>query len=105
MKTQCSQRSFGFHALGAREVVGRVDGGQITSDGGGLLSGVSAMVSGLVVYAIAETWCTAEHTVHQLGQTHKLLRELLKNRPASGIGAIHEDRRDGCAPPTAPPVP
>ena len=37
MRTQCNQESFGFHALGMREVVGRFDGGQITSDGGGLL--------------------------------------------------------------------
>ena len=37
MRTQCNQGSFGFHALGSREVVGRFDGGQITSDGGGLL--------------------------------------------------------------------
>jgi hypothetical protein len=37
MKTECNQGSFGFHALGPREVVGRFDGGQITSDGGGLL--------------------------------------------------------------------
>ena len=37
MKTECSQRSFDFHALGTRDVAGRFDGGQITSDGGGLL--------------------------------------------------------------------
>ncbi len=37
MRTPCKRESLGFHALGAREVVGRFDGGQITSDGGGLL--------------------------------------------------------------------
>ena len=37
MRTQCNQESFRFHALGTREVVGRFDGGRITSDGGGLL--------------------------------------------------------------------
>lgn len=37
MKTQCNQVSFGFHALGTRDLVGRFDGGPITSDGGGLL--------------------------------------------------------------------
>ena len=37
MQTQCSQRTFAFHALGRREVRARFDGGQITSDAGGLL--------------------------------------------------------------------
>ena len=37
MKTQCTQKSFAFHALGNRDVVARFDGGRITSDAGGLL--------------------------------------------------------------------
>ena len=37
MATECTQLSFGFHALGQRDVVARFDGGHITSDGGGLL--------------------------------------------------------------------
>ena len=37
MTTECNQQSFGFHALGRRDVVARFDGGHITSDGGGLL--------------------------------------------------------------------
>ena len=35
--TECIQSSFGFAASGSREVVGRFDGGQISSDGGALL--------------------------------------------------------------------
>jgi hypothetical protein len=35
--TQCNQASLAFGVLGSREVVGRFDGGTITSDGGGLL--------------------------------------------------------------------
>lgn len=35
--TECSQESFRFARLSAREVVGRFDGGTISSDGGGLL--------------------------------------------------------------------
>jgi hypothetical protein len=35
--TECSQSSFGFEALGAREIVARFDGGAISSDGGALL--------------------------------------------------------------------
>jgi hypothetical protein len=37
MQTECYQESFGFQTLGRREIVGRFDGGAITSDGGGLL--------------------------------------------------------------------
>jgi len=37
MTTECIPSQLEFHALGSREVVGRFDGGRITSDGGGLL--------------------------------------------------------------------
>jgi hypothetical protein len=35
--TECNQSSFGFEALGSREIVARFDGGTISSDGGALL--------------------------------------------------------------------
>ena len=37
METECNSPQLEFHALGRRDVVGRFDGGRITSDGGGLL--------------------------------------------------------------------
>ena len=37
MTTQCTAEQLQFHALGRREVIGRFDGGRITTDGGGLL--------------------------------------------------------------------
>jgi len=37
MKTQCNAKSLEFHPLGRRKIVGRFDGGAITSDAGGLL--------------------------------------------------------------------
>lgn len=37
MDTQCIPTQLEFHALGTREVVGKFDGGNITSDAGGLL--------------------------------------------------------------------
>jgi len=37
MKTQCKPSQLKFHGLGKREVVGKFDGGNITSDAGGLL--------------------------------------------------------------------
>ncbi len=36
-KTECTGQSFLFHGLGKREIVARFDGGDITSDAGGLL--------------------------------------------------------------------
>jgi hypothetical protein len=37
MTTECNPEQLEFHALGRRKVIGRFDGGRITSDGGGLL--------------------------------------------------------------------
>ena len=37
MKTECNPEQLEFQSLGRREVIGRFDGGRITSDGGGLL--------------------------------------------------------------------
>jgi hypothetical protein len=37
MTTECNPNQLEFHALGSREVVGKFDGGTITSDAGGLL--------------------------------------------------------------------
>jgi hypothetical protein len=37
METECTPAQLEFHALGQREVVGKFDGGNITSDAGGLL--------------------------------------------------------------------
>ena len=37
MPTQCTPTQLQFHALGRRDVIGRFDGGRITSDAGGVL--------------------------------------------------------------------
>jgi len=37
MTTQCTPTQLEFHPFGSRQVIGRFDGGRITSDGGGLL--------------------------------------------------------------------
>ena len=37
MTTKCTTEQLAFQGLGRREVVGRFDGGEISSDGGGLL--------------------------------------------------------------------
>jgi len=48
MQTQCTQRTFAFQALGRREVKARFDGGQITSDAGGLLLKEVERLTGLL---------------------------------------------------------
>jgi hypothetical protein len=48
MSTKCNQPSFSFQALGRRQLVGRFDGGRITSDGGGLLLRETNRVTGLI---------------------------------------------------------
>jgi hypothetical protein len=35
--TECNEQQLEFHALGKREVIGKFDGGAISSDGGALL--------------------------------------------------------------------
>lgn len=37
MKTECKSKQIEFQGLGKREVIGKFDGGSITSDAGGLL--------------------------------------------------------------------
>lgn len=37
MNTECTQRAFGFHEVGGREIVARFDGGRVTSDAGAIL--------------------------------------------------------------------
>lgn len=71
MTTECNPAQLEFHALGRREVVGRFDGGRITSDGGGLLLrevdariGLMRRLAGCFVdYRNAES---VEHSVQSL---------------------------------------
>ena len=37
MRTECTRTKHGFHGLGRRSVEGVFDGGEITSDGGGVV--------------------------------------------------------------------
>ena len=37
MQTECTQLEFKFQGLGRRRVVGKFDGGRVSTDGGGLL--------------------------------------------------------------------
>ena len=48
MDTQCIPTQLEFHSLGKREVVGKFDGGSITSDAGGLLLRETEMRAGIL---------------------------------------------------------
>jgi Transposase DDE domain group 1 len=48
MDTQCIPTQLEFHSLGKREVVGKFDGGSITSDAGGLLLRETEMRTGIL---------------------------------------------------------
>ena len=41
MRTQCSRDLFGYEAVEGRQVVAAFDGGEVTSDAGGLLLGAT----------------------------------------------------------------
>ena len=71
MTTECNQECFEFHPLNERRVVGRFDGGTITTDAGGLLlrevekrTGIMARFAGCFRdHRAAEQ---VEHTVQEL---------------------------------------
>jgi hypothetical protein len=48
MTTECTPTQLEFHALGKREVVGKFDGGMITSDAGGLLLRETEKLTGVI---------------------------------------------------------
>jgi len=58
MTTECSQSSFAFHPLAAREVVARFDGGNITSDAGALLLRQTEQATGILKQFAA---CFTDH--------------------------------------------
>ncbi len=71
METDCKSETFEFQALNRRQVVGRFDGGRITSDGGGVLLRETNRRTGLLV-ELAQCFRDArdkrfiKHTVEQL---------------------------------------
>lgn len=48
METQCTPSQLEFHSLGRREVIGKFDGGSITSDAGGLLLREAEKQTGII---------------------------------------------------------
>ena len=48
MPTQCSRDLFGYEVVEGRQVVAAFDGGEVTSDAGGLLLGATDRAIGLI---------------------------------------------------------
>ncbi len=48
MTTECNQQTLAFHPLGSRDVVAKFDGGQITTDAGGLLLRETEQATGII---------------------------------------------------------
>jgi len=71
LATECNPEQLEFHVLGKRTVVGRFDGGRITSDGGGLLLREADLRIGLTArladcFEDHRTPASVEHCVHTL---------------------------------------
>jgi len=69
--TECKPKAIEFHALGSREVVAQFDGGDITSDAGGLLLRELEQRTGIVKKLAAcfvdhRNPAAIEHTVEDL---------------------------------------
>ena len=88
METQCIQEQLVFHQLGRRGVIGRFDGGVISSDGGGLLLREVEKRGGLLqrVAGCFRDYRDRERIEHSV-------EELIKQR-VYGIALGYEDLND-----------
>ena len=86
--TECTQSRFEFHGLGRREIVASFDGGDITSDAGGLLLREVERQTGLLG-RLAE--CFTDHRDPEL--IEHSVRELLAQR-VYGLALGYEDLND-----------
>src|SRR5262245_19328879 len=88
MRTACTSRDLAFQPLGQRDVVGRFDGGTISSDGGCLLLGEAERLTGTLRQLAA---CFTDHRdpeaiEHTVGQ--------LVAQRAYGLALGYEDLND-----------
>ena len=88
MDAECIQRAFEFHAVGGREVIAQFNGGQISSDGGGLLL---AEVERRFRFVEKFAACFTDHRDAEV-LTHPLV-DLLKQR-IFGLCLGYEDLND-----------
>ncbi len=88
MSTQCTPGQLEFHAFGRREVVGRFDGGRLTSDGGGILLREVDRRLGLMERIAG---CFTDH--RHPGKVEHSVSELVAQR-VHGIALGYEDLND-----------
>jgi hypothetical protein len=88
MPTECTQNSFAFHWENRREVVARFDGGEITSDGGGVLLREVETRAGIVRQFAA---CFSDH--RNLDLIEHSVQELVAQR-VYGLALGYEDLND-----------
>ncbi|HVB29564.1 MAG TPA: transposase [Terriglobia bacterium] len=88
MFTECNQKSFEFHPLNQRQVVGRFDDGAITTDAGGLLLREVEKRTGIIECFAG---CFRDHRA--AGQVEHTVRELVAQR-VYGLALGYEDLND-----------
>ena len=88
MLTQCNQESLEFHPLAGREVRGRFDGGEITTDAGGLLLREVEKRRGIIAQFAA---CFTDH--RKAGRIEHGVEELVAQR-VYGLALGYEDLND-----------
>ncbi len=88
MTTECNQQSFEFHPLNQRQVVGRFDGGAITTDGGGLLLREVEKRTGII-----ERFAGCFRDYRAAGQVEHSVKELVGQR-VYGLALGYEDLND-----------
>jgi len=88
MTTECNQESFEFHPLNQRQVVGRFDGGAITTDAGGLLLREVEKRTGILERFAA---CFRDHRA--AGQVEHTVQQLVAQR-VYGLALGYEDLND-----------
>ena len=88
MFAECNRESFGFHALGRRDVVARFDGGRISSDAGGLLLRETERLTG-IIHQFAS--CFTDHRDPEL--IEHTVEELVAQR-AYALALGYEDLND-----------
>ena len=88
MKTECSAKPLEFHGIKSRQVIGRFDGGQISSDGGGILLREVERRTGML-HRLSD--CFTDHR-HPKYITHSLLS--LITRRVTGLALGYEDLND-----------
>jgi hypothetical protein len=88
LRTQCNQESLEFHPLNQRQVVGRFEGGAITSDAGGLLLREVEKRTGIVAQFAA---CFTDHRDPE--RVEHTVKELVAQR-VYGLALGYEDLND-----------